>query len=133
MPGRVLIESPSLIASDYVCAAGPHDAPFPEVHAGSSISFVRRGSFGYRVGARTHELVAGSVLIGRAGDEYVCTHEHHAGGDECLSFQLDEACIDELGCDPRRMASGSVAPLPELMVLGELAQASVEGTSELAV
>ena len=60
MAGQVLVRTPSLIASDYVCTAGPHDAPFTEVHAGSSISFVRRGSFGYRSGRRAHELVGGA-------------------------------------------------------------------------
>jgi AraC-like DNA-binding protein len=133
MPGRVLLQTPSLIVSDYVCTAGPHDAPFTEVHAGSSISFVRRGSFGYRAGSRSHELVAGSVLIGRAGDEYTCSHDHHAGGDECLSIQLSAELIAQLGGKPGRIASGSVAPLPELMVLGELAQATADGATELSI
>lgn len=133
MPARELISTPSLIATDYVCTAGPHDAPFTEVHAAASISFVRRGSFGYRSGRRAHELVSGSVLIGRGGDEYVCTHAHHAGGDECLSFQLSDTLLDQLGADPRRIASGSVAPLPELMVLGALTQATAQGATELAI
>ena len=40
------------------------------------------------IAARLFELVAGSVLVGHAGDEFVCTHEHHDCGDECLSFQF---------------------------------------------
>jgi AraC-like DNA-binding protein len=133
MAAQVLVQTPSLIASDYVCTAGPHDAPFSEAHAGSSVSFVRRGSFGYRSARRTHELVSGSVLIGRDGDEFMCTHEHHTGGDECLSFQLSAELIEQLGHRPRRIASGSMPPLPELMVLGELAQATADGATELAI
>jgi hypothetical protein len=26
------------------------------------------------------------LLVGGAGDEYMCTHDHALGGDECLSF-----------------------------------------------
>ena len=33
------------------------------------------------------ELVAGSMLVGHPGDEYICTHDHVCG-DECLSFFL---------------------------------------------
>ena len=53
------------------------------------MSFVRRGSFGYHVRGRSHELVAGSALVGHCGDEFTCTHEHHHGGDECLSFSMN--------------------------------------------
>ena len=80
----------------YRCTAGPHDRPFAEQHAGWSVSYVRRGSFGCRCGGRTHELVPGSLLIGRPGDEYTCTHEHHLGGDECLAFFLAPELVDEI-------------------------------------
>jgi hypothetical protein len=34
------------------------------------------------------------VLIGHRGDEYTCTHDHHDGGDECLSLQLAPELVD---------------------------------------
>ena len=43
------------------------------------------------------ELVAGSILVGRPGDEYVCTHDHHACGDECLSFHLSPGVVEAIG------------------------------------
>jgi AraC family transcriptional regulator len=131
MTRRIVHESPSLMVVDYRCTARPSDRPFAELHARSSLSFVRTGSFGCRVGSQAHELVAGAVLVGRAGDEYTCTHEHHAGGDECLSFQL----APELAATLRQAAlcSGSVPPLPELMVLGELAHAAASGACNLGV
>jgi hypothetical protein len=91
---------------------------------------VRTGSFGYRVGPRSYELVAGSVLVGRPGDEFVCSHEH-VNGDECLSFELAPEAVEAIGGLPWQ--SGALPPLAELMVLGELAQAAAEGTSDVGL
>ena len=62
---------------------------------------MRKGSFGYRVRGRAFELVAGSLLVGRPGDEYICTHDHHVCGDECLSFQLAPDVAETIGVAPR--------------------------------
>jgi AraC-like DNA-binding protein len=128
-----LFESPALTVLDYRCDARPGDQPFLECHDRSSVSFVRRGSFGYRVRGALHELVAGSVLVGHCGDEYSCTHEHHAGGDECISFHFSPALAETLGHDEAVWRSGSVPPLPELVVQGELAQAAANGDVGLSV
>ncbi|MGH8171532.1 MAG: AraC family transcriptional regulator [Rhodanobacteraceae bacterium] len=134
-PGTTtLLARESLKVVDYRCTAGPHDRPFSEMHRNFSISYVRKGSFGYRSRGAEYELVAGSILIGHPGDEYTCSHEHHACGDECLSFHFAPSSIDlfEDGPASRRSAvwrAGVVPPLPELMVLGEFAQASAEGRS----
>ena len=117
---------------DYRCAAGPTDAPFVEFHRDFSVSYVRKGSFGCRARGRSFELVAGSILIGHPGDEYVCTHEHMSG-DECLSFHLAPALVEAIGYRPDIWRSVSAPPLPQLMVLGELAQAAVEGRSDLGL
>jgi AraC family transcriptional regulator len=69
---------------DYRCDAGPADEPFVEAHTGFSLSYVRRGSFGYHARGASFDLVAGSLLVGQPGAEYICTHDHD-GGDECLS------------------------------------------------
>jgi AraC family transcriptional regulator len=124
-----LLSSGPIQVIDYVCTATPHTAPFAEVHGGYSLSFVRRGSFGYHCRGRSFELVAGSVLVGFPGDEFVCTHEHHAGGDECLSLRLSTECVDLLGDERAIWLRGALAPQPALVVLGELAQAVVDGQS----
>ena len=121
----------ALRIQDYRCTAGPGDMPYVEVHTGFSLSYVRKGSFGYRIGGRSSELVAGSVLLGRPGDEYLCTHEH-VEGDECLCFHFDDAFVDGLGGKAETFR-GTVPPIPELMVLGELGQAIAEGRSELGL
>lgn len=93
---------------------------------------MRKGSFGYRWGARSFELVAGSVLVGHPGDEYTCTHEHHHGGDECLSFQYAPELIDELAPGPSWRV-GALPPIAQLMVLGEWAQSVADANGDLGL
>ena len=115
---------------DYRCDAGPADKPFVEVHRLHSLSYVRRGSFGCRTLGASHELVAGAVLVGRPGQEYMATHEHHGCGDECLSVKLSAELAELLGGNAV-WDIARVPPLPELMVLGELAQAAADGRSDV--
>jgi AraC family transcriptional regulator len=107
--------------------------PFVEHHAGWNVSYVRRGTFGYRTAGRTYELVAGSLLVGRAGDEFVCSHDHVEGGDECLSFHFAPETVEAIEGRGGSWRSGGVPPLSELMVLGELAEAAAEKRSDLGV
>ena len=76
MGAQAVLQHEAIQVYDYRCTAGPGDSPFTELHAGHSLSYVRKGSFGYRVRGQTFELVAGSILVGHPGDEYVCTHDH---------------------------------------------------------
>ncbi len=122
----------SISVVDYRCSAGPTDKPFVELHDGFSVSYVRKGSFGCRTRGKSFELVAGSVLVGHPGDEYMCTHDH-VRGDECLSFTLAPSLIEAIGGRPETWRAGFVPPLPELMVLGELAQAAAESRSDVGL
>jgi AraC family transcriptional regulator len=123
--------SESLRAIDYRCTAERHAPAFAELHTSYTIAYVRRGTFGCRACGHSYELVRGSFLLGRPGDEYTCTHDH-AEGDECLSFHLSDALVDEL--DPSHAwRTGALPPLAELVVLGELAQAVVSGDAELGI
>jgi AraC family transcriptional regulator len=123
----------SLSVVDYRCSAGPADEPYLERHEGFSVSYVRKGSFGCRTRGQSFELVAGSVLVGHPGDEYMCTHDHAAGGDECLSFGLAPELVATLGARSETWRTGGVPPLPELMVLGELAQAAAEQRTDVGL
>ena len=116
---------------DYRCDAGIAAAPFNEQHEAFSVSYVRRGSFGYRSRGRAWDLVAGSTLVGGAGDEYVCTHDHVCG-DECLSFQLAPEFAQSLADRRATWRAGGLPPLPGLVILGELAQAAAERRSDVA-
>jgi AraC-like DNA-binding protein len=129
---KTLMRARSIEVIDFCCSAGPGDPSFVEQHGAFSVSYVRRGSFGYRVRGERFELVAGAVLLGHPGDEFVCTHEH-VRGDECLSFHLTEELAESVGGGREVWRTGSLPPLPELMVLGELAQAAATGRSDLGL
>jgi len=133
MAARILLQHGAITISEYRCTAGPDDAPYVELHCRHSISYVRKGSFGLRTRGRSFELVAGSILVGHPGDEYLCTHDHHVCGDECLSFFLAPDLVERIGDEPETWHSGSIPPLPELMVLGELAQAAADGRSDVGL
>jgi AraC-like DNA-binding protein len=132
VPAHPILQTETLTVLDYRCDAEPEAAPFVETHSGFDLAYVRKGSFGYRAGSAAFELVAGSILVGRPGDEYVCTHDH-AVGDECLSFQLAPELVETIGGRRERWRSGSVPPLSELMVLGELAEAAAGGRSDIGL
>jgi len=127
------LQSGPIEVVDYRCSTGPDARPFTEVHSGHSVSYVRKGSFGYRVRGECYELVAGSVLVGHPGDEFMCTHDHHVCGDECLAFHLSPGFVDLIGGDTRTWRTGGLPPLPELMVLGELAQAAAANQSDVGL
>lgn len=133
MQVNTLIQSRSLSVMDYCCTAGPGDKPYGELFLAHSLSYVRKGSFGCRLRGRDYELVPGSLLVGHAGDEYSCTHDHHAGGDECLSFQFTPEIAEAVGHDGRIWRLGCIPPLPKLMVLGELAQSASRGGSDVSL
>jgi AraC family transcriptional regulator len=114
------------------CDAGSGTPAVVEQHAAWSLAVVRRGSFGCACHGRRFELVPGSLLVGRPGDEYVCTHDAHDGGDECLSFRLPPELVDEIDARDRVWRSGVVPPLAETAVLGELAQSNL-GLDEVGV
>src|SRR3954447_13382753 len=127
-----LLQRQSISVSEFRCSAGPDDTPFVERHRGHTVSYVRKGSFGCHSRGRFFELVAGSVLVGHPGDEYVCTHDHVCG-DECLSFFLAPELVETIGDRTDIWQIGAAPPLPELMVLGELAQAAADGRSDIGL
>ena len=132
MQAATLLESDALSVYAFRCTAGPGDRPFAEMHVRHSLSYVRRGSFGCRIGARRYELVAGALLVGRPGLEYMATHEHHGCGDECLSFKFSPAFADSLG-KTNAWQTATVPPVAELMLLGELGQAAADARSSVAL
>jgi AraC family transcriptional regulator len=131
MAATTLLRRASLSVIDNRCEMGPADTPFVERHDGFSVSYVRKGSFGYRSRGESSELVAGSILVGHPGEEYMCTHDH-VHGDECLSFFLAPEVVDTIG-RTEIWRTGGVPPLSELMVLGELAQSAAEGASDVGL
>lgn len=132
MTRTALLQRGSISVSDFRCSAGPGDKPFVERYHCHSISYVRKGSFGCQTRGQSFELVAGSILVGHPGDEYLCTHDHVCG-DECLSFFLTPELVETIGDRTEVWRIGAAPPLPELMVLGELAQAAADGRSDIGL
>lgn len=133
MLSTIITSGESMSVIDFRCDARPGDRSYVETHKAFSLSYVRRGSFGYRYRGESFELVAGSVLIGCEGDEFLCTHDHHDCGDECLSFHLTTGLVNSLGGRKALWRIGCMPPMPALMMLGELAQSVREGNSDLAL
>src|SRR4051812_16285756 len=123
-----LFSGEGLRVIDYRCEAGPLTRPFVERHERFSLSYVRAGSFGVRPRGKTHELVAGSFFVGFPGDEYVCTHDHGGGGDECISVHFDDP-----QAPARAFRQVAIPPLPGLMVMGELLQSAARGAAGLGI
>ena len=132
-PEARVLRSGSIAVVEYRCGAGPTDAPFLESHHSFSIAYVRRGGFGYRARGRSFDLVRGAVLLGNPGDEYMCTHDHACGGDECLSFHFAPSLAADFGAPDALWRRGALPPLAEVMVLGELAQGVGEGRSDVGL
>jgi AraC-like DNA-binding protein len=133
MPATTLFETASLSVIDYRCTATPSDRPFVEQHTWFSLAYVRKGSFGCRTQGRSFDLVPGALFIGFPGDEYICTHEHHVCGDECLSFSFAPEIADWVEGEARAWRAGALPPLAELMPLGELAQGAATGRNDLSL
>jgi len=133
MLATTVLKSGPLSAVDYRCSTGPAKAPRSELHDDHSVAYVRRGSFGCQVRGESFELVAGSVFLVHPGDEYRCTHDHALGGDECLAFHLTPDLVETIGDRKSVWRTGGLPPLPELMLLGELAQAAAEGRSNIGL
>jgi AraC-like DNA-binding protein len=132
MSSTILLRRPSITVSDFRCTAVPGDKPFVELHRCHSISYVRKGSFGYQCRGRSHDLVAGSLLIGAPNTEFVCSHDHVCG-DECLSFFFEPELVEAIGESAEAWDVGTAPPLAGLMVVGELAQAAADGLSDIAL
>ncbi len=132
-PRRLLLQTAQLTAIDYRCTAQAGQRSEEEQHGAHCIAYVRRGTFGCVCRGRRFDLVAGSMLVGRPGDTYRCTHEHSGGGDECLSFRYAPALIAELGGTARPWQVGVLPPQAAGMVLGTLAQAAAAGQTDLAL
>jgi AraC family transcriptional regulator len=133
MPASTIFEGNALCIDDYRCSAGPDDAPFLEVHGHFDLAYVRRGSFGYHARGKHFEMIAGSVLVGHPGDEFICSHDHHAGGDECLAIHLGHEFEEVVGERSDIWRVGALPPLSEMMVVGELAQSAAEGRSDIGL
>jgi AraC-like DNA-binding protein len=128
-----LLRTDTVAVYAHHCDRGPADTPFAEVHTAYSLGYVRRGTFRCHSLGRSHDLVAGSIVVGRPGDEYVCSHEHHGCGDECLAFSFAPEIVEQLAGSREIWRCVAMAPVAATMVLGELAGATAEGNTDIGL
>ena len=128
-----LLKRGSISVSDFRCTAGPGDKPFVEQFDCHSVSYVRKGSFGCQSRGdgrsnwwRDRSWSAIPATNMSAATITVC-------GDECLSFFLAPELVEAIGDRTEAWRVGAAPPLPELMVLGELAQAAADGRSDIGL
>jgi AraC family transcriptional regulator len=127
---HLLASGPGWRVDDVVCAAGPHDRPFEEVHDGMCIAAVTHGTFEYRTGQGSAVLAPGALLLGNDRHCFQCGHEH-AAGDRCLSFHFTREFLEAVvaGVPEARQAVFSAAhvpPVPALIPVLAAAEAARE-------
>ena len=108
---------------DYHCTAGPKDRPFTEEHSFTSINIVRSGSFCYKSDAGKTLIGAGGISIGKAKEEYICSHEYSTGDDSTV-IELAPEIIQEIsfaiGFQWDKYKLPSLPPLPKVEALHKL-------------
>src|SRR5215204_7391090 len=98
MESRPLQQRGAVVVSEHRCSAGPEHRPFEEQHTTTNIALVVTGAFRYRAAPGSVSLGPGSIMLGNAGQPYVCSHEL-GRGDHCICFSLRADVTD-------RVASG---------------------------
>ncbi len=118
---------------DFRCTAGPDDTPFAEQHRLSLDLLCAQGQLWLPTAAagcsnwwRDRSWSAIPATNIPAPTIIVC-------GDECLSFFLAPELVEAIGDRAEIWRIGAAPPLPELMVLGELAQAAADGRSDVGL
>jgi AraC family transcriptional regulator len=77
------------------CRAGRHDYARDEEHQAFSVTLLERGTLTYRTRAGSALLRPGWLMLGNAGEGYVCSHEQSDGtGDDCVVLSLPAQALD---------------------------------------
>src|SRR5260370_11885427 len=118
MNRTTLLERKRISVFDFRCTAEPGEKPFAEQFACHSISYVRKGSFGCHCRGRFHELVAGSVLVGAPGDEYIRTPHPRLRAQGLVGFLTPVRVRMTCAVCPALRHAGA-PPLPPPLVVRE--------------
>lgn len=128
------------MVSDVLCMAGPQNRPFEEQHSRTSIAIVLSGTFQYRTSTGRELMTPGALLLGNAGDCFICGHEHGTG-DRCVAFSYSEEFCErfasDVGVSKIRFKAPRLAPVRDLSPLvvraaGLLAEAGSATCEEVA-
>ncbi|MEK7728002.1 MAG: helix-turn-helix transcriptional regulator [candidate division KSB1 bacterium] len=90
----ILQQSPLARVLDFKCQCDC-DAPAAREHTPKfTISFTRRGGFGYHVGRRRYDIHSGLVMLEQPGCEYSVTHRCQIK-DECTILEFEQDFFEE--------------------------------------
>ncbi len=92
---KLLHQSPMGQILDFKCLSACEGRSSSEYTRRFSISFTRRGSFGYHAGRRSYDIHSGVMLMERAGCEYTVSHRC-AVKDECTIFEFTDEFVEEM-------------------------------------
>jgi AraC-like DNA-binding protein len=95
---RVLEAGDGWSVEDVLCTHRPHDAAFEERHGDYRVALVGSGTFSCRGPRGRALLTQGSLLLGNAGEDFECGHEHGTG-DRCLAFAYAPELFERLAHD----------------------------------
>ena len=133
---RIIAAGDGWTIADVVCTCGPGDRPFEEQHHQFAIALVVAGTFQYQSSLGRALMTPGSLLLGNAGQPFVCGHAH-GEGDRCVCFWYDSDRFDRLARDAgmhRSSRAGftaaAIPPLRDLSPLVASAARGVAGTHE---
>lgn len=120
---KELLKGQGFSVHDYHCIAGPKDRPFTEEHSFTSINIVRSGSFCYKSHTSKTLLSTGGIFIGKAKEEYICSHEHSKGDDSTvieLAPEIIEDVSSAIGFQWDKYKLSFLPPLPKVEALHKL-------------
>jgi len=95
LAARTLAAGDGWAVEDVVCTYRPSDASFEDRHARYRGALVGAGTFNCRGPHGRELLTPGSLLLGNAGENFECGHEHGTG-DRCLAFAYEREMFERL-------------------------------------
>jgi AraC-like DNA-binding protein len=136
LSSRTLAQGPDWAVWDVNCTLGPHDRPFEERHAFTSIAAVLRGTFHYRSAQGSELLYPGSFLLGNAGACFECGHEQGTG-DRCIAFGFAPSLFEEIaasagGTSKYRFRAARLPSLPATTAFHAAVETRAAATSPRA-
>ena len=96
--GSLLAAGKGWKVEDVICTHGPRDRWFAEQHKNYSIAIVVSGSFQYQGDGARELMTPGSFMLGWAGQEFECRHEHGTG-DRCIAFSFTPEYFEQLAAE----------------------------------
>lgn len=128
---RVLARGEGWSVAEILCTSGPRDRPIDEQHPQVCIAMVTAGTFQYRSAQGRELMTPGSLLLGNAGQDFECGHEHGTG-DRCIAFWYSPEYFESLVADALEGSARPSFPICRIPPLRELSPAFAQAVATAA-